>query len=45
MTTWLALIGIRGRWCSSIDTFSSSIAQQREQAAAIAKLFGNKPVQ
>jgi tripartite-type tricarboxylate transporter receptor subunit TctC len=25
--------------------FAASIAQQREQVAAVAKLFGNKPVQ
>jgi tripartite-type tricarboxylate transporter receptor subunit TctC len=27
------------------DEFAASIAQQREQVAAVAKLFGNKPVQ
>jgi len=34
-----------GRQCRHGAEFAASIAQQREQVAAVAKLFGNKPIQ
>jgi len=36
---------VYGQAWTVVHSFAISIAQQREQVAAVAKLFGNKPVQ